>query len=67
MLPVYQTMFSELRHHPRFDFHYKNYNGIPKHVNQEWAGKQNYHREKAIIQKLYNLKNETRSGIIQRF
>lgn len=52
MLPIYQTMFSELRHHPRVDFHYKNYNGIPKHVNQEWAGKQNYQREKAIIQKL---------------
>ena len=52
MLPIYQTMFSELRHHPRFDFHYKNHNGIPSHVNQEWAGKQNYQREQAIVQKL---------------
>ncbi len=52
MLPVYQTMFSELRHHPRFDFHYRNYNALPKHVNQEWPGQQNYNREKAIIQKL---------------
>ena len=52
MLPIYQTMFSDLRHHPRFDFHYKNANTLPTHVNQEWPGKQNYQRERIILQKL---------------
>ena len=52
MLPIYQTMFSELRHHPRFDFHYKSMNTLPSHMNPEWPGKQNYQREKVILQKL---------------
>lgn len=55
MLPVFNTMFSELRHHPRFDFHYKNNNALPKHMNQEWQGKQNYQRERAMVQKLMTM------------
>lgn len=45
-------MFSELQHHPRFSIQLKNNLILPNHMNQEWSGKQNYTREKLILQKL---------------
>ncbi|CAF0789210.1 unnamed protein product [Brachionus calyciflorus] len=52
LLPIYQTMFSELKHHPRFTFQLKNNLVLPNHVNQDWPGKQTYTREKQILHKL---------------
>lgn len=52
MLPIYKTMFSELRHHPRFNFQYRTQHALPEHMaNRDWPGTQNYLREKLIIQK----------------
>ena len=45
-------MFSELRHHPRFTFQMKTAHGLPSHISQEWSGKNNYQREKMIVQKM---------------
>jgi hypothetical protein len=50
-MPIYQTMFSDLKHHPRFSITMKHAN-LPQHVKQDWYGKQNYQREKLIVHKL---------------
>jgi hypothetical protein len=51
-MPIYQTMFSELRHHPRFNFQFKQGKALPPITNTDWPGKQNYQRERLILQKM---------------
>ena len=51
LMPIYATMFTELKHQPRFTIQMKNAQ-LPANVNQDWSGKQNYQREKIILQKL---------------
>jgi hypothetical protein len=48
-------MFSELRHHARFQLQLKNNDAVPSHVNQDWPGKSNYQREAIILEKLFVL------------
>jgi hypothetical protein len=52
LMPVYETMFTELKHQPRFTIQMKNAK-LPAQVSQDWHGKQNYQREKLILQRLY--------------
>ena len=53
MMPVYPTMFSELRHHPRYTISLRPNNTLPQFVNSDWPDRANYQRERAILQKLY--------------
>ncbi len=52
MVPLYRTMFSELRHNPRFQLRLNTNEVLPQHINREWPGRRDYQREQAIIQKL---------------
>ena len=51
-MPIYKTMFSELRHHPRYTIQLHNTFVLPNHVNHEWPGRANYQRERQIITKM---------------
>ncbi|XP_059158097.1 LOW QUALITY PROTEIN: cilia- and flagella-associated protein 91-like [Physella acuta] len=37
-VPVFKTMFSELRHHPRFQVHLDVTDPVPKFITREWKG-----------------------------
>ena len=44
-VPEYKTMFSELRHHPRFSVRLDVTDPVPKFINREWRGYADQHRE----------------------
>ena len=52
-IPIYKTMFSELKHHPRFQLQLKPSDVVPSHMNQDWPGKSNFQREAIILEKLF--------------
>jgi len=51
-VPLYRTMFSELQHHPRYQYQLKNSTVLPSHMSQDWPGRQNQQREAVILRKL---------------
>ncbi|GFO15944.1 cilia- and flagella-associated protein 91 [Plakobranchus ocellatus] len=44
-VPEYKTMFSELRHHPRFSVRLDVTDPVPKFIGREWRGYADQHRE----------------------
>lgn len=53
-VPVYQTMFSELRHHPRFNFQLDVTDPVPKFVSRQWGGYAEQTREALIRHTTFN-------------
>ncbi|XP_013081110.2 cilia- and flagella-associated protein 91-like isoform X2 [Biomphalaria glabrata] len=53
-VPVYKTMFSELRHHPRFQIHLDVSDPVPKFIGREWRGQHEQHREALIRYATFN-------------
>jgi len=53
-VPVYQTMFSELSHHPRFAVRLDTTDPVPKSINREWRGYGDQHRESMIRYTTFN-------------
>ncbi|KAH9509265.1 Cilia- and flagella-associated protein 91 [Bulinus truncatus] len=53
-VPVYKTMFSELRHHPRFQIRLDVSDPVPKFISREWRGQQEQHRQALIRYATFN-------------
>ncbi|XP_076457468.1 cilia- and flagella-associated protein 91-like [Babylonia areolata] len=52
--PVYQTMFSELRHHPRFRVRLDTTDPVPRFINRQWRGYADQQREALIRYTTFN-------------
>lgn len=44
-VPLYNTMFSELRHHPRFQMRLDVTDPVPKFISRQWRGYADQARE----------------------
>ncbi|BFZ13751.1 hypothetical protein BsWGS_16789 [Bradybaena similaris] len=53
-VPEYETMFSELRHHPRIQFRLNTHDPVPKFISREWKGYADQHREAMLRYKTFN-------------
>ncbi|CAG5116047.1 unnamed protein product [Candidula unifasciata] len=53
-VPVYESMFSELRHHPRLQFRLNTNDPVPKFISREWRGYAEQHREALMRYKTFN-------------
>lgn len=53
-VPLYPTMFSELRHHPRFQMRLDVTDPVPKFISRQWRGYQEQHREAVIRHTTFN-------------
>ncbi|WAR04924.1 CFA91-like protein [Mya arenaria] len=53
-VPVYNTMFSELRHHPRFQMRLDVTDPVPKFISRQWRGYADQHREQLIRYTTFN-------------
>lgn len=53
-VPAYNTMFSELRHHPRFTYRLEVTDPVPKFISRQWAGYQDQAREALIRHTTFN-------------
>ncbi|XP_052061447.1 cilia- and flagella-associated protein 91-like [Mytilus californianus] len=53
-VPLYPTMFSELRHHPRFQMRLDVTDPVPKFISRQWRGYQNQAREAMIRHTTFN-------------
>lgn len=53
-VPVYNTMFSELRHHPRFEVRLDVTDPVPKAINREWRGYADQNRDAMIRYTTFN-------------
>ncbi|XP_012944765.1 cilia- and flagella-associated protein 91 [Aplysia californica] len=53
-VPEYKTMFSELRHFPRFGVRLDVTDPVPKSMNREWRGYGEQHRENMIRYTTFN-------------
>ena len=46
--PIYPTMFSELRHYPRFRVRLDTTDPVPRFINRQWRGYADQQREALI-------------------
>ncbi|XP_052253819.1 cilia- and flagella-associated protein 91-like [Dreissena polymorpha] len=53
-VPVFNTMFSELRHHPRFQMRLDVTDPVPKFISRQWRGYADQHREQLIRYTTFN-------------
>ncbi|KAL5020064.1 hypothetical protein ScPMuIL_002956 [Solemya velum] len=53
-VPLFQTMFSELRHHPRFQMHLDVTDPVPKFISRQWRGYGDQSREALIRYTKFN-------------
>lgn len=53
-VPIYKTMFSELRHHPRFQMRLDVTDPVPKFISRQWRGYAEQHREQIIRYTTFN-------------
>lgn len=53
-VPLYPTMFSELRHHPRFQMRLDVTDPVPKFISRQWRGYQDQAREALIRHTTFN-------------
>ena len=47
-MPVYNTMFSELRHHQRFQMRLDVNDPVPKFISRQWRGYNDQAREALV-------------------
>ncbi|KAL8577811.1 hypothetical protein ACOMHN_054561 [Nucella lapillus] len=52
--PIYQTMFSELQHHPRFRVRLDNTDPVPRFIGRQWRGYADQQREALIRYTTFN-------------
>ncbi|XP_041373414.1 cilia- and flagella-associated protein 91-like [Gigantopelta aegis] len=53
-VPVYRTMFSELKHHPRFEVRLDGIDPVPKFISRQWPGHAEQAREACIRYTTFN-------------
>ncbi|KAK7491063.1 hypothetical protein BaRGS_00017759 [Batillaria attramentaria] len=53
-VPIYPTMFSELRHHPRFEIKLDTTDPVPRFVQRAWRGYADQHREAMVRYTTFN-------------
>lgn len=53
-VPIYTTMFSELRHHPRFQMRLDVTDPVPKFISRQWRGYADQHREQILRYTTFN-------------
>ncbi|KAK3106963.1 hypothetical protein FSP39_004095 [Pinctada imbricata] len=53
-VPIFKTMFSELRHHPRFQMRLDVTDPVPKFISRQWRGYQDQAREAMIRYTTFN-------------
>ncbi|XP_069114893.1 cilia- and flagella-associated protein 91-like [Argopecten irradians] len=53
-VPIYNTMFSELRHHPRFQMRLDVTDPVPKFISRQWRGYGEQQREAMIRYATFN-------------
>ncbi|KAL3885253.1 hypothetical protein ACJMK2_025341 [Sinanodonta woodiana] len=53
-VPIYNTMFSELRHHPRFQMRLDVTDPVPKFITRQWRGYADQNREALIRYTTFN-------------
>ncbi|XP_050416159.1 cilia- and flagella-associated protein 91 [Patella vulgata] len=53
-VPNYKTMFSELRHHPRFQMRLEVTDPVPKFISRHWRGYADQQRESMLRYKTFN-------------
>lgn len=53
-IPIYQTMFSELKHQPRFTYQLEVTDPVPKFVSRQWTGYAEQAREALIRHTTFN-------------
>ncbi|KAJ8311832.1 hypothetical protein KUTeg_010617 [Tegillarca granosa] len=53
-VPLYDTMFSELRHHPRFQMRLDVTDPVPKFISRQWRGYADQKREQLIRYTTFN-------------
>ncbi|CAF0858310.1 unnamed protein product, partial [Didymodactylos carnosus] len=46
-------MFSDLRQYPRFEYRMQSNDNVPSHMNRQWQGQNEAHREQIILSKLF--------------
>ncbi len=51
-VPVYEHMFSDLRQYPRFAYRIQSKDSVPAHVNRQWLGQADAHREQVALSRL---------------
>ena len=51
-VPVYEHMFSDLRQYPRFAYRIQSKDSVPVHVNRQWLGQADAHREQVALSRL---------------
>ena len=47
-MPIFNTMFSELRHHPRQQMRLESTDPVPKSINRHWRGYAEQARETIV-------------------
>ncbi|KAK7106474.1 cilia- and flagella-associated protein 91-like isoform X2 [Littorina saxatilis] len=52
--PIYPTMFSELRHHPRFQIRLDQTDPVPRFINRQWRGYADQQREAVVRYTTFN-------------
>ncbi|XP_071806204.1 cilia- and flagella-associated protein 91-like isoform X2 [Asterias amurensis] len=53
-VPIYNTMFSALRHYPRFQMRLDNTDPVPRFISRQWRGYSTQAREALIRYKTFN-------------
>lgn len=53
-VPQFQTMFSDLRHHPRFTIHLEHTDPVPNFISRRWRGYADQRREAMIRYTTFN-------------
>ncbi|CAF1259261.1 unnamed protein product [Rotaria sordida] len=52
-VPVYEHLFSDLRQYPRFAYRIQSRDSVPAHINRQWLGQANAHREQIALSRLF--------------
>lgn len=52
-VPVYEHLFSDLRQYPRFSYKIQARDPVPAHVNRQWPGQADAHRDQIALSKLF--------------
>lgn len=47
-VPVFRSMFSELRHHPRYEIRLEAVDPVPKFISRQWRGNQSEARNAVL-------------------
>jgi hypothetical protein len=51
-VPIYEHMFSDLRQYPRVAYRIQSRDPVPTHINRQWPGQADAHREQVAISRL---------------